>query len=704
MAVGGVAIATALAARMTLPGEFDRLQLLAFDTLQRAAPWAPQSSTVKVVDIDDESLRRFGQWPWTRSLVATLAATLQDLGARSIAFDVVFAEPDRTSPARLAKEWEATYGWKSSSTASLPDHDVELASVFERGRAVTGFGLLAERNGAKPPEGASIATIGGDPAETLSTFHGAIPNLALLEDAAAGHGSIAITASHDEIIRRIPLLAAFDGRIVPSLALEALRVAEDEDTIRIRSERAGGPSGPVTGYTIRIGDYDIPTERDGTFWLHHSAPRGTTTIPAWRILDPTQRPAIADAVKDAIVLVGTSAVGLSDLRATPLDPLEPGVHLHARAIEQILSHHYIWRPSWAAGAEWAVAALLATVIVVGIALLRLRIALPLALAATVAIVLGSWAAFVRQGLLLDPSFVTLTILYGAVAASFARYFVTERDAIRLRSAFTHYLSPPLVEALARDPARLKLGGELREMTFLFTDLEGFTKLTETAGPQAIVSLLNAYLDGLCRIAIEHGGTVDKIVGDAVHVMFNAPVDQADHAERGVRSALAMDAFAQQFSAEQRVRGIALGATRIGVNTGSAIVGNFGGSRRFDYTAHGDAINTAARLESANKALGTRVCIASATAARVSAVPLLPVGTLMLRGKSQAVEVFTPTTDAVSQDSWKATYLDAFGRLLAGDETGFEMLLALHDRHPDHPILALHAARIRAGERSLRMAV
>ena len=313
------------------------------------------------------------------------------------------------------------------------------------------------------------------------------------------------------------------------------------------------------------------------------------------------------------------------------------------------------------------------------------------------------AAFSIKGVLLDPSLIALTVVGGAIATSLSRYFVVERDASRLRLAFTHYLSPALVQALARDPDRLKLGGEQREMTFLFTDLEGFTSLTETTDPETLVGLLNAYLDGLCRIAMEHGGTIDKIVGDAVHVMFNAPLDQADHAERGVRCALAIDAFALGYVVEQRARGIAFGVTRIGVNTGVAVVGNFGGGRRFDYTAHGDAINTAARLELANKALGTRICVARATAEKVGAVAFLPIGTLMLKGKTHGVDVFIPHSEFAGEESWSALYRDAFARMLDGDDAGSAALVALHERHPDNPILALHARRIRAGERTTLMA-
>jgi len=701
--VGLSVVLSLLAARGLLPDPFERARLFVFDTLQRAGPWEKPPAHVTVVDIDDASLKRVGQWPWSRSILARLVRALQDLGAKAIAFDVVFAEPDRTSPALLAKTWEHDFAWRAPAGASLPDYDRELAAAFERGRVVAGFALLADRDGGAPAISASFATIGADPAATVRNFRGAIPNLPVLEAAAAGDGGLAMAAGRDQTIRRLPLLYALNGALVPSLALEALRVAEDEDTIKVRAERDGGLSGPVTGYTVRIGDYQAPLDRDGSLVLHHGLAQPQSTISAWRLLDADQRSIVASQVSGRVAVIGTSAVGLSDLRATPLNPLEPGVNLHARAIEQIMAGHFLIRPAWASGAEFVAAALISAALVMLAAFAGLRAAILVA-AASVALLIGATAAaFSLKGLVLDPSFIVLTALCSGIAASFARYFVAERDAARLRSAFAHYLSPTLVRQLARDPDRLKLGGEQREMTFLFTDLEGFTSLTETTGPETLVGMLNAYLDGLCRVAMEYGGTVDKIVGDAVHVMFNAPLDQADHAERGVRCALAIDAFALRYAAEHRARGVDFGATRIGVNTGAAVVGNFGGSRRFDYTAHGDAINIAARLESANKALGTRICVARATVDKVSGIAFLPIGTLMLKGKAHGVDAFTPHCEPAGEDSWSAVYRDAFARMLNGDDTGSATLIALHERHPDNPILALHARRIRAGERSVRMA-
>ncbi len=698
-ALAGLAVlAVLLALRALAPAPLERLRLLAFDTFQRTAPRGRPSAPAVVVDIDEESLARFGQWPWPRNVVADLVRALQDLGAGVIALDIVFSEPDRTSPSRLLAEWASRFGLRNPVPAApLPDHDASLAEAFSRGRVVAGFGLLAAPNGRAPAAFTTMASIGGDPRGSVQRFEGAVPNLPALDEAAAGHGSFTISAGSDEIIRRLPLLMSAGPHLVPSLALDALRVMADEDTIKVRAERNGDT---LTGYTVRVGETDLPLDPSGSLWLHHPAPRSTPTVPAWRILDGAERERVRPQVEGRAVLVGTSAVGLSDLRPTPMTPFEPGVNLHAGVLEQALSGHVLTRPAWAPGLELLVSCLLAAGIAVSTALASLRVTTALVGAALPGLWFGCLAAFSGPGLLIDPTFAALAV--GAVfsGASLARYAGTDRASQRLRAAFTHYLSPDLVAALASDPGRLKLGGESREMTFLFTDLEGFTSLTETAGAEALVHLLNGYLDGLCRIAMEHGGTVDKMVGDAMHVMFNAPLDQPDHAGRAVAAALAIDAFAEEFRRAQRLAGVPFGVTRIGVNTGRAVVGNFGGSRRFDYTAHGDAINTAARLEAANKALGTRICVSRATVEQVGVQAFRPVGTLMLKGKSVGVDVFEPVSGVDSSD---AAYLDAFARMVAGDESGAADLLRLHEADPADPILALHARRIRAGERSTRMA-
>jgi len=676
-------IAALLMARIWLPDPFERLRLVAFDTLTRAAPRRYDPALpVRVVDIDDASLARYGQWPWSRALIATVIRRLQDLGAASIALDVVFAEPDRTSPAALAAAWAQHDHLALPAAGALPDYDDDLARVLARGRVVTGFGLLAAANGRQPAIKAGFALLGTDPLAQVPQFQGAVVDLAKLEQAAAGNGSFSILGGRDQSVRRLPLVLGFAAQPVPSLALEALRVALGQDTIALRGDRGS--------LTLRLGGSVIPLAADGGLWLHPTPPEPRRMLPVWRLLDAAQQATVAPEIAGHIVLIGASAVGLVDLRQTALNAFEPGVNIHAGALEQILSGDFLRRPAWADGAEILLAVALAAMVSLLAAFAGQRAAGLVAGVGAGLVLAAAWFGF-RHGLLLDPSFSLLAVLAAWMLASLLRYLLAERDGRKLRTAFAHYLSPALVAELARDPERLRLGGELREMSFLFTDLEGFTRLTESFGAPALVGLLNAYLDGLCDIAFAAGGTLDKIVGDAVHVMFNAPLDQPDHAARAVRCALRMDEFGQAFAAARRAEGIGFGVTRIGVNTGPAVVGNFGGARRFDYTAHGDAINTAARLEAANKALGTRICVSASARAGAMEIVCRPIGALLLRGKSQPIEVFEPLA---TPPAWLDAYAAAFDGLRRGEPAA---LLRLHAAHPEDPVLALHAGRIARGE-------
>ena len=266
-----------------------------------------------------------------------------------------------------------------------------------------------------------------------------------------------------------------------------------------------------------------------------------------------------------------------------------------------------------------------------------------------------------------------------------------------------YFSPNLVRRLAENPALFRVGGERKDLSFVFTDLEGFTSLVESNDPSVVAPLLNGYLDELVQVAFKHEGTVDKIVGDAVHVIFGAPVTQPDHAERAIACALEMDAVSERH--RKRVAPeVAIGVTRIGVNSGSAIVGNFGGDALFDYTAHGDAINTAARLEAANKYLGTRICVSAETASRVPGFRGRPVGTLLLKGKRQGTEVFEPLAEADSGSDRVNAYLEAYELLRAEQPGALERFAELHRRYPEDSLVRFHLRRLESGQGGTRVAL
>ncbi len=269
------------------------------------------------------------------------------------------------------------------------------------------------------------------------------------------------------------------------------------------------------------------------------------------------------------------------------------------------------------------------------------------------------------------------------------------DAERVRTNLTRFFSPNLAYQLVNSPEELEVGGERRDLTFLFTDLSDFTALVEASEPKLIVTLLNEYIDEMTNIVFDHGGTIDKVVGDSVHAMFGAPMYQPDHAERAVQCALDVDVFACSFMEKNRAEGIALGHTRIGVNSGSAIVGNFGGETFFDYTAHGDAINTAARLEAANKALGTRICVSGETVSRIRRFRGRPVGSLLLKGKTEPVEVFEPLSETATEAAGEE-YLSAYQSLGDAQEKACEAYDKLARAYPGDSMIATRLAWLRDG--------
>ena len=301
--------------------------------------------------------------------------------------------------------------------------------------------------------------------------------------------------------------------------------------------------------------------------------------------------------------------------------------------------------------------------------------------------------------LLTPS---VAFIIAIVLTSFWQWKFERNRREKVHNLFGQFLAPTVVEQIIENPEKQGLDGELREVTLLFTDIEGFTSLTESTNPEIMVKLVNEYLDGACNIVMKHNGTIDKIVGDALHVMFNAPIPQPDHACLAIKCVLELDKWFHQFKSLQEEKGIKLGITRIGVNTGDCIVGNFGGNHRFDYTAYGDAINTTARLESVNKQLGTSICISEKTAKMCTAFQFLPIGHLLLRGKGTGINTVTPVDTFSTDNGLVATYLEAYNLLEKADSKAIHLFNELALTYPENRLIKLHRKRVNLGDISVNI--
>ncbi len=671
-----------------------------FDQFQRWHPRAYTGVPVRVVDIDEQSLARLGQWPWPRTRLAELLDTLGAAGAAVVAFDMVFAEPDRTSPRAAAAQWNLS-GRERDALLALPDHDAVFARSLEQTDAVLGFAAVRPGDAAAavpaapplPAQKARFVVAGAPQPGWLLPFDGAVTSLPALESAAAGNGAMTFVPDGDGLVRRIPLVLRMGEAPVATLVTEALRVAQGVRNVVLKS--AGYDSGLAE---IRIGNLTLPVTPQGELWVHYSRPVAERHIPAWQVL-AGQAP--AEQLAGHIVLVGSSAQGLMDLRFSPLG-LMPGVDAHAQALEQVLGGQFLQRPGWARGLEalvLVVSGWLAAVLALRTRALRAAGGSLVFLAVMGA---GAWWAFVSRGLLLDAATPALGLLLTYLVCSLWQHRHTERAQRWIRQAFARYVSPNRVAYLVAHPDAMALGGRRQICSFVFTDLTGFTALMEGMDPAQAVSLLNAYLDAMVAIAFRHEGTLDRIVGDAVAIMFSAPVQQADHRARALACALEMDAFACAYAARLQQQGHAFGQTRIGVHCGEVIVGNFGGSTLFDYRALGDPVNTAARLESVNRQLGTRLCISAAMLEGNPQAAVRRVGQLLLKGKSQALEVFEPVNGEGTGRAPLPDYALAFDAMQREDPQAPELFARLALAWPHDPLVQLHQRRLGAGERGAHM--
>jgi adenylate cyclase len=688
-------LAVALGAGLLLldPPLMQTLRNAVFDQYQRLHPRAYQPTPVRIIDIDEESLAKIGQWPWPRTRIAELVERLQRAEVAAVGFDVVFAEPDRTSPKAMLDIWKLPAATRSE-VARLPDHDELLAATLQPGGVVLGFAV--EREGKSEPFPAQKYRFvnQGEPALPYAhSFSRVVPSLPVLSAAAAGNGALTFVPDNDGVVRRVPMLLRLNEALVPSLVSEVLRVGQGARNYMVRTSAT-----PGVGLTeIKIGQFAVPTTAAGEAWVHYTGPQKERTIAAWKILTG----AVPDAdLKGTLMLVGTSAQGLMDLRFSPLGVVMPGVEAHAQMLEQVLTDSYLYRPAWANSIEAL------TIVAGGLALGTLALltgALTSALvtlAVLGVVVWGGWTAFVDHQLLLDPVTPSLGIFIAFLLSSVMHHLTSERKQRFVKEAFSRYVSPNLVSHIVDHPAELELGGKRQECSFIFTDLAGFTSLMEKIDPGEAVALLNAYLDEMIGIAFAHNGTLDRIVGDAVAIMFSAPVPQPDHRQRALTCAITMQRFAARYSDDLKAKGVAFGHTRIGVHTGEVIVGNFGGSTIFDYRALGDPVNTAARLESVNKHLGTKICVSEATLSGCAGVVTRPVGRLVLKGKSQPLMVFQPINDGLEFDGAPLDdpqYAAAYALLEQDADAARRAFEQLAASRPQDPLVKLHLTRLQDGQ-------
>ena len=618
----------------------DVLRERAFDLLLPLV-FVPHSTQpdVAIVDIDRAALARLGPWPWPRARLARLIAAAAAARPAALAVDILFAGPDRFSAAAVLDTLETESGRASiaGQVPDLPDGDTLLAKALADAPAALGFALEDDGPGQDLPA-TPILLSGRISLPGIWRAAGVAGPVPAIASGARGFGALVTSADVDGPIRRVPLLVLVGSTLRPGLAVEAVRLAQDASALFIEADSR-----------LHIGALSVPLDSDAELRLVQRPPSvwSTRTVPAATLLGDA---GTAGMLAGRIVLIGSSAPELGGLRVTPASPATPSVQIQAEAIEALLRGSVAYRPAWLGPSEFAAAGLLGLLGLILAARLRPLTATGVAISASLTWAAAAVVAVPGLSLLIDPVGPVLVALGSFAVAALTRFARNEWRARLLRASFEQHLAPDLVRRIAADPGALRLKGELREITALFTDIEGFTSMTERADPGELVMLLDTYFDAAARVVTDHGGMIEKIVGDAVHAIFNAPFALEGHPARAVACALALLDSSEVVRRAPLGQRLQLGRTRIGIETGLAIVGDVGGSRKLDYTAHGNAMNTAARLEAANKELGSSICIGPGTASRLDPATLRQIGTLTLRGQSSPVDVFTPAALVPAQSS------------------------------------------------------
>ena len=653
--------------RISDPQIVQFLRTRAFDFYQQLKPRAIEGeSPVVIVDIDEKSLAELQAFPWPRYLFAKMIDNLTAAETGPIGFDIVWSEADSTSISRVAGGLPANAidPKVRGELEKIPTNDTVLArAIANSKRVVVGQTVLTEPGTeVEGVPSTSVATVGDADATTMLEHHeGLLRSLPELEMGSAGRGIFSVSKDVlDGIVRQVPMLLVIKDKIYPSLTLDMLRLKLGAKTVTLKTNAAMGGAESVLIRPPRVKEYFVVnTDLRAQVWVYFRDHKSwePSYISAVDVIAGRVPP---EKLKDKIVLVGSSAKGTFDLRASPLDSVLPGVEMHANILENIIFNQQISRPREALGVEMFALVGIALVMVVVTPMLG-AVGGAVFFGAVAAAWLGySWNEFSANRQLYDPTFPVAVAFMFYSWLTYVGFLNTERSKKQVRSAFGQYLSPALVEQLADDPSRLTLGGENRDMTFMFSDIRGFSGISELFDAQGLTRLINRLLTPLTDSILRTNGTIDKYMGDCVMAFWNAPLDVPRHAVQACRSALAMIEDVARVNAEVEAEAKAEGrehrplAVGIGVNSGIACVGNMGSEQRFGYSVLGDNVNLASRLEGQSKTYHLTIVLGEATALGAPEFPILELDLIQVKGKTQAVRIFTLLGDeTVARQPWFA---------------------------------------------------
>ncbi len=702
--LGILLLGVALQLWQPYPVEFVRN--LVFDQYNRWQPRDEQGSPVIFVDIDEASLERIGQFPWPRSVFADLVVKMTDAGSAAIAFDILFTEADRTAPSEILPVWQNLRAeadpqdWaalRADINRLITSPDDALARAMQDAPVVmatmmndevrtlpdpkAGIALRAQRLGDDNAE--------DDPMRGLPSSDFAIANRRVLNENAIGLGSINARIDEDGIIRRASLLYRAGDNVYPSLSLESLRVAQRAGSIVLRASDVRGEGSYTSGFglsRLKVGQIIAPIEPDGSMRLYYADSAQIETVSAADILEADFDTSI---LAGKIAFIGTSAAGLKDIRATPLNQATPGVEVHIQTVQQLIDGSYLKRPIWVQLYEALATVLVGLLLIFMIERFSIVPGLAVFAGAVAAGSYASWQQFSGALVLIDPATPALTAFVTFLTAAFLHFLQTARERREVRNAFQYYLAPDMVEQIASDPDKLKLGGETRDLTILFCDIRGFTTISEAFAdaPEKLTHVINIFLTGMSTAIQNRAGTIDKYIGDNIMAFWNAPAEVENHAYEACRTTLEMKQALIEVNEKLAVDPLLDGwqgqvKVGIGLNSGPTLVGNIGSDQRFNYSVMGDTVNVSSRLEGQTKDYGVLTLIGSNTYAAAQAtieagadpIAFLELDLIALKGKVLPERIYAVLGDTAMARSEayhqqlqdQAALLDAY-RAQAWDE-------------------------------------
>jgi len=605
----------------------------------------PQSQNVVIIDIDDKSLEQIGQWPWSRNTVSQMLVNLTQAGIGLIAFDIVFAEEDRSNPIKLVKKLGI------HTDKEIPDYDYIFASTVAQTPTILGYQFQLSKDDHLSQRSPEVPAIFIEKNRNefnknmVIKAHGTILNIPIVQDNAYSSGFFNNVPDESGIVRSVPLVIRYDEQIFPSLALEIIRTISDEKRVYVHYDDNG-----VTD--IEVGNYLVPTDRHGRSIVNFRG--GSKTFQYISATDIINKKFDISDIEGKIAIIGTSAAGLLDLRATPFESIYPGVEVHANVVDNILMEDYIAKPSWIDGLNLFHIVLLTLIVVMLIAYLPIVYSFTIIIFLFAADMYLIFYSLFEVGLILNIFFPILTIIVSSIFAITINYFLEIRQTGAIKAKFASKVSKDVMESLLANTESDSFSAMSKEITVFFSDVRGFTNISESMpNARVLIEFLNEYMDPMTDIIIKEHGTVDKFIGDAIMAYWNAPGNVENHADRALIATLKQLHLLKDLNKKLRLdprfvdvvqmsdaNGVPIIDIGIGLNTGMAIAGEMGSSQRSDYTVIGDPINLGARLESLCKYYGSRCNISNFTKIQLTGKYIFRyLDLVIVKGKSEPVEIW-----------------------------------------------------------------